>query len=210
MDCVKIGKLILQLRTEQGLTQRQVASRLNISNKTVSKWECGLGCPDVSLWEELANVLGADILKLLQGELRPNRPDVGKMDRIRFYVCSACGNILTSTGTASVSCCGRQLRPLVPPVSSSGHAPVVEEVDGAYYATVEHEMRKEHYLLFAACVSDDCFWFQRLYPEQPPAVHFPPMWGGASFYLYCTKHGLQKYALSDLRKKGSPLNPLTV
>ena len=90
MDCTKVGKLILQLRTEKGLTQKQVADRLNITNKTISKWECGLGCPDVSLWEELANVLGADILKLLQGELTPNRPDVGKLNyphqhRGRFY-----------------------------------------------------------------------------------------------------------------------------
>ena len=53
MDCMKVGKLILQLRTEKGLTQKQVADQLNISNKTISKWECGLGCPDVSLWEEL-------------------------------------------------------------------------------------------------------------------------------------------------------------
>ena len=58
MDCMKVGKLILQFRTEKGLTQKQVADQLNISNKTISKWECGLGCPDVSLWEELANVLG--------------------------------------------------------------------------------------------------------------------------------------------------------
>lgn len=42
MDCAKIGKLILQLRREKGLTQRQVAEQLNISNKTVSKWECGV------------------------------------------------------------------------------------------------------------------------------------------------------------------------
>ena len=46
---------IFQLRTEKGLTQKQVADQLNISNKTVSKWECGSGCPDVSLWEALAN-----------------------------------------------------------------------------------------------------------------------------------------------------------
>ena len=42
MDCAKVGKLILQLRTEKGLTQKQVADRLNITNKTISKWECGL------------------------------------------------------------------------------------------------------------------------------------------------------------------------
>ena len=68
MDCAKVGQLILQLRREKGLTQRQLADTLGISNKTVSKWECGRGAPDVSLWRELSSVLGADLLRLLQGE----------------------------------------------------------------------------------------------------------------------------------------------
>lgn len=42
MDCAKVGQLILQLRREKGLTQRQLADTLGISNKTVSKWECGV------------------------------------------------------------------------------------------------------------------------------------------------------------------------
>ncbi len=198
MDCMKVGKLILQLRTDKGLTQKQIADQLNISNKTISKWECGLGCPDVSLWEKLANVLGADILKLLHGELNPNRPDVGRMDRIQFYVCPTCGNILTSTGAASIACCGRQLQPLRPAVADPSHAPVVEVVEDEYYAAVEHEMRREHYLLFAACVNDDRVWFNRLYPEQSPAFRFPNMRNGASLYLYCTKHGLMRYRVDAL------------
>lgn len=198
MDCAKVGKLILQLRKEKGLTQKQVADRLNISNKTISKWECGLGCPDVSLWEELAKVLGADILKLLQGELRPNRPDVGKMNRIQFYVCPTCGNILTSTGDASIACCGRRLQPLAPITATSEHDLHIEEIDDEYYATVEHEMCREHYLLFAACVNDDRIWFNRLYPEQSPAFRFPNMRSGANLYLYCTTHGLLKYNLDIL------------
>jgi len=198
---MKVGKLILQLRTEKGLTQKQVADQLNISNKTISKWECGLGCPDVSLWEELANVLGADILKLLQGELSPNQPDVGKMDRIQFYVCPVCGNILTSTGIASIACCGRQLQPLTPTAATLKHAPLVEEIDAEYYANVNHEMRRDHYLLFAACVNDDRIWLNRFYPEQSPAFRFPNMRGGGSLYLYCTKHGLMKYKLSTLLSK---------
>ena len=201
MNCAKVGKLILQLRTEKGLTQKQVADRLNISNKTVSKWECGLGCPDVSLWESLAEVLGADILKLLQGELKHNHPDNGKMKRIRFYVCPACGNILTSTGNASISCCGRRLQPLTPAADTEGHQLHIEEVEDEYYATVEHEMRREHYLLFAACVSDDRVWFNRLYPEQSPAFRFPNLRSKTNLYLYCTKHGLLKYSLKDLRSR---------
>ena len=47
MNCEKLGQLILQLRKEKGLTQQEVATQLNISNKTVSKWECGKGAPDI-------------------------------------------------------------------------------------------------------------------------------------------------------------------
>ena len=90
MDCKKVGQLILKLRDEKGLTQKQVADSLNISNKTVSKWECGMGCPDVTLWTELSEVLGADILKLLEGELKPNKPDIGKIEKVKFYVCPSC------------------------------------------------------------------------------------------------------------------------
>lgn len=42
LDCIKIGKLIARLRGEKGLTQQQIADALNITNKTVSKWECGV------------------------------------------------------------------------------------------------------------------------------------------------------------------------
>ena len=84
MDCKKVGQLILQLRKEKGLTQYQVAEKLNISNKTVSKWECGMGCPDASLWSELSALLGADILKVLEGEVKPNARDIGKIEKVKF------------------------------------------------------------------------------------------------------------------------------
>lgn len=106
MDCSKVGKLIFALRKELGYTQRGLAEKLNISNKTVSKWECGLGCPDVNLWDDLSRVLGADVLILLKGELELNRKDIGKINASRFYYCSQCGNILFSTGAARISCCG--------------------------------------------------------------------------------------------------------
>lgn len=202
MDCNKVGQLILQLRKEKGLTQRSLAEQLGISNKTVSKWECGGGAPDVSVWNELSSVLGADILKLLEGELAQNSPDIGKIDRIKFYVCSKCGNILTSTGKASVSCCGRRLSPLVPfdaaekqgsfegPATS--HIISSEITDMEYYINVNHEMTKEHYISFAAYVCRDRFWFMRLYPEQSPEFRMPIMRGG-SLYLYCVKDGLFRY-----------------
>lgn len=194
MDCAKIGKLIEHLRKEKGLTQKEVAEQLNISNKTVSKWECGKGAPDVSLWEGLSAILGADILKLLQGELNPNRLDIGKIENIRFYVCPSCGNILTSTGKAGISCCGRRLSPLSAVTEITGHEISVEEMDTDYFITIKHGMSKKHYISFAAYVYDDRIWFQRLYPEQSPAFRMPVMKGGGNLYLYCTKDGLFKYS----------------
>ena len=61
MDNVKIGNLINKLRKEKGMTQLQLAEKLHISDKTVSKWERGLGCPDVSLLTDLSGVFGVDL-----------------------------------------------------------------------------------------------------------------------------------------------------
>ncbi|MDF3001213.1 MAG: transcriptional regulator, family, partial [Bacillota bacterium] len=166
MDCAKVGHFIFQLRKEKGLTQQQLADQLNVSNKTISKWECGLGCPDVSLWSDLAAVLGADIQKMLEGKLDLNLPDVGKIDRTQFYVCPACNNILTSTGSASVSCCGRKLKPLKPVPHDENHKISVEAMDLDHFISIEHEMRKDHYISFAAYVSYDRALLIRLYPEQ--------------------------------------------
>lgn len=200
MDCAKVGRLIFRLRKEKGLTQRQLAERLGISNKTISKWECGGGAPDVSLWDALSDALGADVLKLLRGELQPNRPDVGKIDRVRFYVCPACGNILTSTGRANISCCGRRLAVLAASAGDGEHAPSVEDMDLETYVRIRHEMSKEHYLSFAAYVDDHRIWFQRLYPEQSPDFRMPAMGRRGALYLYCVRHGLYRYSVKELRR----------
>lgn len=96
MDCVKIGKLIAKLRQKK-LTQKDIADSLGIQNKTVSKWECGSGCPDLSLSPELSAILGADITQMMEGEIISNSPYNGNIEKMRFYVCPVCGNILFST-----------------------------------------------------------------------------------------------------------------
>lgn len=196
MDCAKTGKLILQLRKEKGMTQRQLADKLCISNKTVSKWECGLGCPDITLWNGLSEALGADILKILQGELKPNSVDVGKIDKVKFYVCDVCGNILMSTGDASISCCGRRLYPLKADLCSKGHEINVIETDMDLFITIKHDMEKDHYISFSAYVHDDRALINRLYPEQPAEIRLPVMKRGGYLYLYCTRHGLIKYPIN--------------
>ena len=58
MDPIKTGELIRALRMELGMTQQQLAQRLHVGDKAVSKWERGAGCPDVSLLPSLAEALG--------------------------------------------------------------------------------------------------------------------------------------------------------
>lgn len=194
MDCAKIGRLIAQLRKEKGLTQQNIAHALNISNKTISKWECGLGCPDVSLWADLSTILGVDMAQMMEGEITLNRSDEGNINKIRFYVCPSCKNVLASTGSSSIFCCGRKLDYLIPKQDESTPRITTEIIDVDYFITIEHEMTRNHYILFAAYVISDKVFLNRLYPEQNATVRIPHMPGG-KLYLYCVKHGLAMYPI---------------
>lgn len=74
MDHQKTGALIARRRGELGLTQKELAEKLNISDRTVSKWDRGAGFPDISLVEPLADALGLSVLELLHGEESPEAP----------------------------------------------------------------------------------------------------------------------------------------
>lgn len=189
MDCIKVGKLIYALRKEKGLTQKQLADAMKISDKTISKWERGLGCPDVSLLRELSEVLGVNIEKILLGNLEPNDSDGGNMKKVKFYVCPNCGNIMTSTTETEISCCGRKLVPLIPKTADEIHNLSVEEIENDFYVTFTHEMSKKHYISFMAYVSYDRILLIKLYPEQSGEVRFPRMRGG-KIYFYCNQHEL--------------------
>lgn len=193
MDCAKIGRLISSLRKEKGLTQKEVADALCVQSKTVSKWECGLGCPDLSLWSDLSTILGVDMVQLMEGEITPNKADSGNILRTKLYVCPTCNNILSSTGGASVFCCGRKLEPLK--IENTESIKVKSEVaDTDYYVTFDHQMEKEHYVSFVAYVKCDSILIIRLYPEQSPAFRLP-ISGKGKLYLYCSKHGLMECKL---------------
>ncbi len=85
MDCEKIGALIRAARRERGMTQRELGEALHISDRTVSKWECAQGCPDVSLLPALSARLGVDLERMLSGDLEPSREKGDSMKRIRFF-----------------------------------------------------------------------------------------------------------------------------
>lgn len=68
MDQVKTGKFIAECRKSKNLTQMQLAEKLNITDRAVSKWETGKGMPDSSIMLELCNELGISVNELLCGE----------------------------------------------------------------------------------------------------------------------------------------------
>lgn len=74
MDKEKTGQLITLLRKEKGLTQKQLADALNVTDKAVSKWERGLSFPDISMLEPISELLDISILEILAGE-RQDRND---------------------------------------------------------------------------------------------------------------------------------------
>lgn len=189
MDCAKTGKLLLRLRTELGMTQRQVADIMNISDKTVSKWERGLGCPDVSLLPELSRVFGVNIEKVLSGELSPNSAEGGNMKKLVFYVCPECSSVTAASGRSEISCCGRRLEALKAKPADDAHRLSVSTLEDDFYITFDHEMSKGHFISFAAYVTYDRALIIRLYPEQGSELRFPKMHGG-KLYFHCSRHGL--------------------
>ena len=72
MDNIQFGRFVAQLRKEQNLTQKELAERLHVTDKAVSKWETGKGFPDLKLLEPLAQVLNVSLVELLQGERTPS------------------------------------------------------------------------------------------------------------------------------------------
>ena len=164
MDCKKVGKLIYELRKEKNMTQKQVAELMNISDKTISKWERGLGCPDVSLLLGLSNIFGVSIEGILSGEINLNELSGGNMKNIKFYVCDKCGNLITSTSEAAISCCGKKMEAAVAKKAEEGHKLNVESIENEFFITTEHEMKKEHYITFVAHVKGDRVQIVKQYP----------------------------------------------
>ncbi len=68
MDQVKIGKFLSEIRKQRGMTQKELAEKVGISDKTISKWECGNSMPDISYLESLCNSLDITVNELLSGE----------------------------------------------------------------------------------------------------------------------------------------------
>ena len=191
MDNYVTGAAIRTLRERKGLTQAALAEILDVSPKTVSKWETAKGLPDISLLDPLAGALGVSVTELLSGNAITNRNSSGNMLRSKFYCCPVCGNIIHAMGEASISCCGISLPPLEAEDMDAAHAVTIEPVEDEQYITVHHEMVKSHYISFLAYVTSDKLQFVKLYPEGAAHCRLQ-MRGRGYLYLCCTHHGLMR------------------
>ena len=197
MDNYITGATIKRLRENKGMTQDQLAQKIFVSNKTVSKWENGHGLPDISLMEPLTKALNISVIELFSGNEVRNKNRAFNMKKIQFYTCPVCGNVIQATGEAIISCCGITLPPLEVEEdveSTVTHQLHIETVEDEYYVSLDHPMTKEHYISFFAAVYDNGVDFVKLYPESPAEARFKI--GRAKFVLaYCNHHGLFKVKL---------------
>lgn len=187
MNSYVTASTIKKLREKKGMTQEKLASVLAVSGKTVSKWETGRGLPDISLLEPLAAALDISVAELLSGECIENSNRSANMLKTKFYVCPVCGNIINSTGEASVSCCGITL-PVLEAENDEGILNM-ERIEDEYFVTADHEMTKSHYISFMAYVTNQKAEIVKLYPEGNAETRFF-IRGTGYIYYYCNHHGL--------------------
>ena len=183
------GAVIKQLREKQNITQLQLADKLGVSDKAVSKWETGRGYPDVTLLQPIADALSVSVAELLSGEAVVNENVSANMLKSKFYVCPICSNVIHSMGEAVVSCHGIALKPIDAEKSNDKHIVAIEKVEDEYFVQIDHPMTKQHYISFIAAVSCDSVQIKKLYPESSAQARFK-INGVKRIYYYCNRDGL--------------------
>ena len=183
------GAVIRKLREKNRLTQSELAEKLCVSDKSVSKWETGRGYPDISLLEPIAKVFGVSVTELLSGSEVVNENVSANMLRSRFYVCPVCGNMIHSMGEAVIQCHGIQLVPCRAEEPDISHNMTIEKIEDEYYVRIDHEMTRNHYISFIAALSDDNIQMKKLYPEGGAEGRFK-IRGVRKILFYCNRDGL--------------------
>ena len=201
MDQYVTGTAIRQLREKNRMTQLQLAEKLCVSDKTVSKWETGKGYPDITLLEPIAEAFRVSVTELLSGEPVQNANVSANMLRCKFHVCPVCGNLIHSMGGAVIQCHGIALAPLEAEPADERHPILIRRDEDEYYVRIGHSMTKEHYISFAAAVSADGLQLKKFYPEGEAETRFR-IRGVRRILFYCNRDGLFFADVGEDRKAG--------
>ena len=183
------GTVIKQLREKNKMTQLQLAEKLGVSDKTVSKWETAKGYPDITLLEPIAEAFRISVTELISGNTIHNENISANMLRSKFYVCPICGNVIHSMGEAAIHCHGIQLTPLEAESIDEQHMIFIERIEDEYYVRIDHSMTKEHYISFVAAASSDGIQMVKFYPEGSAEARFK-INGVRKIFFYCNRDGL--------------------
>lgn len=183
------GAVIRELREKKKMTQLQLAEKLGVSDKAVSRWETGKGYPDITLLESIADAFDISVTELISGNTVYNANVSANMLRSLFYVCPVCGNVFHSMGEAVIHCHGIQLTPAEAEEINGDHMVSIEQVEDEYYVRIAHEMTKKHYISFVAAMSSDRMQMVKLYPEGNAETRFK-IKGVKRIYFYCNRDGL--------------------
>lgn len=191
MNTYVTSATIRQLREMRNLTQADLAERIGVSSKTISKWETAKGLPDISLLQPLAQALGISVIELMNGQQIINKNTSANMLRSKFHICPVCGNVVHSTGNSLISCCGITLPALDAEEADEDHGISIESIEDEHFITIGHPMTKEHYISFVAFVTSDRIQMVKLYPEGNAETRLQ-LRGLGMLYWYCNRHGLFK------------------
>ncbi|WP_092246407.1 helix-turn-helix domain-containing protein [Butyrivibrio sp. INlla21] len=183
------GAVIKELREKNKMTQLQLAEKLGVSDKTISKWETAKGYPDITLLEPIAEAFRISVTELISGNTIHNANVSANMLKSKFYVCPICGNVIHSMGEASIHCHGVRLSPLDAESTDEHHMIFIERVEDEYYVRIDHSMTKEHYISFVVAASSDDMQMVKLYPEESAEARFK-IRGVRRIFFYCNRDGL--------------------
>lgn len=184
MNAEKTGSLIRSLRIKKGLTQKELAQMICVTDKAVCKWEKGRGCPNITLISQLSKVLKVDIQSILQGYLDKNKKIGENMNHLKFYKCPTCGNLITSIKSVELSCCGNKLSPVSAQTRSDPeYQPVIQEFDGQYSIKFNHPMTKSNYISQVIVVRYDQIMTVNLYAESEAIITIPQVRGIRLFVI---------------------------
>ena len=184
MNAEKTGNLIRSLRIKKGLTQKELAQMICVTDKAVCKWEKGRGCPNITLISQLSKVLEVDIQSILQGYLDKNKKIGENMNHLKFYKCPTCGNLVTSIKSVELSCCGNKLSPVSAQTRiEPEYQPVIQEFDGQYSIKFNHPMTKSDYISQVIVVRYDQIMTVNLYAESEAIITIPQVRGIRLFVI---------------------------
>ena len=189
MDQYVTGAVIKELRERNKMTQLQLADKLGVSDKTISKWETAKGYPDITLLEPIAEAFSVSVTELISGNTVCNSNVSANMLKSKFYICPICGNVIHSMGEAVIHCHGVLMTAAQPEVTDDNHKIFIERTEDEYYVRIEHDMKKNHYISFIAAQSSDRIQMVKLYPEGNAEARFK-LSGVKKILFYCNRDGL--------------------